>query len=114
MFLGLLCARFLLADMTEGSSPPTLYSSCFSCTGILRAVTRGRPNKETALATETFLRVDCDVVPTVCAVSNRVVSPDPSPVGYTSSAIKVQLLSIFACLPKKSEYALIAFLRLVD
>ena len=49
----------------------------------------GRPNaeEETALATEKIRGIDCDVFPAVCAATTGVVSPDPTPVGNSSSEL---------------------------
>ena len=88
MLLGLLRAGFLPAAMTEGDAPASLYYSC-SCTGFLPAVATVKPNsgKDTALATEKCRGVDFDVLPAVSAENNIEVSPDPTPLGYISSAV---------------------------
>ena len=76
------CAGFLPAAITESDPPAALYSSCSSCIEV-------SPNadEETALATEKFRRVDSDVFPAVSAENNRVVSSDPTLVGYISSVV---------------------------
>ena len=88
MLLGLLCAGFLLAAMTEGDSPATLCYSCSSCRGFHLAGAKETPHaeEEHALATVKFHRVNRDVFPAVCAENNREVSPGPNPVGHISSA----------------------------
>ena len=69
---------------------------------------------ETVLATENFRRIDSDVSPAVCEVSNRVSSPDPTPVGCNSSAAQLQLFvhRILRVFPLELECAPSPFLLL--
>ena len=79
------------ADKTEGTS--ALLNSVCSCFCIGAPAFGGeRPNaeEETALATEKFECVDVEVSPAVSAAITRVVSPDPTPVGFCSIIPTVQ------------------------
>ena len=85
----LFIARSSLANKTAGISPAVLNTCCaFLCIRSLPAFggVRHDAEEETSLATEKSRREDCDVSPAVCAAINRVVSPDPTPVGHISSA----------------------------
>ena len=66
------------------------------CTGFPgRCREKPIADEETALPTVECRRVGCDVLPAECAVTTRVVSPDPTPVGFMSSAISLQLFKVF-------------------
>ena len=88
MLLGLLRARFLPAEMTEGDSPATQ-----NVLPVLPAqgFPRQSQGKFPMLTKKLRCRVDCHVFPAVCAGSNTEVSPDPTPDEYISSALQLQL-----------------------
>ena len=109
---------FPLADKTVGNPQLLHILLVLLAVGFLRLLQGTTPDGDEHAAPrqrrKNFRRVDCDAFPAVCAVTNRAVPPDPTPVGCISSAIQLHLCHHFARLPIEIQYALLPFLPLVD